>query len=74
MDQQMHSPQERLRLVTIGRIRRNGGDIHLEIEKPYRPALKQLDHFSHVMVFWWMFCDDRRQPPQPRSWPPQTMK
>ena len=53
MDQQVHSPQERFRLVAIGRVRRNGDDIHLEIEKPYRPALKQLGHFSHVMVFWW---------------------
>ncbi|MBN1248792.1 MAG: SAM-dependent methyltransferase, partial [Anaerolineae bacterium] len=23
------------------------------IAEPYRPAMKQLDHFSHVMVFWW---------------------
>ena len=38
---------------SIGIIRRNEGVVHLEIEKAYRPALRQLDHFSHVMVFWW---------------------
>jgi tRNA-Thr(GGU) m(6)t(6)A37 methyltransferase TsaA len=37
----------------IGTIRRSKGDIHLEIDKPFRPALKQLGRFSHVMVFWW---------------------
>jgi tRNA-Thr(GGU) m(6)t(6)A37 methyltransferase TsaA len=37
----------------IGTIRRNGDTADLEIAAAYRPALKQLDHFSHVMVFWW---------------------
>ena len=40
-------------LNPIGTIRRNGDQIQIEIKEPYRPALKQLDHFSHVMVFWW---------------------
>jgi tRNA-Thr(GGU) m(6)t(6)A37 methyltransferase TsaA len=40
-------------LVPIGMIHRKGGEIELEIEEPYKPALKQLDQFSHVMVFWW---------------------
>lgn len=25
----------------------------LQIDEPYRAGLKQLDQFSHVMVFWW---------------------
>lgn len=25
----------------------------VQIDAPYRPALKQLDQFSHVMIFWW---------------------
>jgi len=25
----------------------------LEILEPYRPGLKEMDQFSHVMVFWW---------------------
>lgn len=25
----------------------------LEILEPYRPALKEMDQFSHVMIFWW---------------------
>ena len=40
-------------LHPIGRIRRGEGGIRVEVDAPYRPALKQLDRFSHVMVFWW---------------------
>ena len=45
--------KEAFRLDPIGAVRRSNGEIHLEIGEPYRPALKALDHFSHVMVFWW---------------------
>jgi tRNA-Thr(GGU) m(6)t(6)A37 methyltransferase TsaA len=40
-------------LYPIGTIRRNGDTNQLDIDAAFRPALKQLDHFSHVMVFWW---------------------
>jgi tRNA-Thr(GGU) m(6)t(6)A37 methyltransferase TsaA len=37
----------------IGYVRRTEDEIHLEILEPYRAGLTQLDHFSHVLVFWW---------------------
>jgi tRNA-Thr(GGU) m(6)t(6)A37 methyltransferase TsaA len=37
----------------VGTIRRSDGRITLEIIEPYIPALKELDRFSHVQVFWW---------------------
>jgi tRNA-Thr(GGU) m(6)t(6)A37 methyltransferase TsaA len=42
-------------LKPIGAIHVNEkeGSYLLKIDKPYRPALKQMDQFSHVMVFWW---------------------
>jgi tRNA-Thr(GGU) m(6)t(6)A37 methyltransferase TsaA len=40
-------------MFPIGYVRRENGELHLEIDAPYRPALKELGHFSHVMVFWW---------------------
>jgi tRNA-Thr(GGU) m(6)t(6)A37 methyltransferase TsaA len=40
-------------MVPIGRVRRDDDAVVLEIDAPFRPALKQLGHFSHVMVFWW---------------------
>ena len=40
-------------LFPIGLVRRSGGQVDLEIFEQFRPALKQLGRFSHVMVFWW---------------------
>ena len=45
--------QETYNVHPIGYVRRLTDEIHLEIEEPYRPGLKQLEHFSHVMVLWW---------------------
>lgn len=42
-------------LKPIGRILINEakGYYNLKIDEPFRAGLKQLDLFSHVMVFWW---------------------
>ncbi len=40
-------------LYPIGHVQRSDGVIQIQIDEAFRPALKQLDHFSHVMVFWW---------------------
>jgi tRNA-Thr(GGU) m(6)t(6)A37 methyltransferase TsaA len=37
----------------IGTVRHAEGGFRLEILEPYRPALRHLDQFTHVMVFWW---------------------
>jgi tRNA-Thr(GGU) m(6)t(6)A37 methyltransferase TsaA len=29
------------------------GSYFLQIDEPYRAALKQMDQFSHVLIFWW---------------------
>ena len=42
-----------IKMQPIGTIRRTDDGIKLEIAEPYRPALKALDEFSHVMVLWW---------------------
>ena len=47
------SDKRAFQMFPIGHIQRNAKTIRLEITEPFRPALKQLDHFSHVMVFWW---------------------
>jgi tRNA-Thr(GGU) m(6)t(6)A37 methyltransferase TsaA len=52
-DEQMSEHAETFKIYPIGRVRRGNDGIYLEIDEPFRPALKQLDHFSHVMVFWW---------------------
>jgi tRNA-Thr(GGU) m(6)t(6)A37 methyltransferase TsaA len=45
--------QESCQINPIGRVSRIDDTIRLEIQEPFRGALKQLDKFSHVLVFWW---------------------
>ena len=45
--------QESYNVHPIGYVRRLEDEIQLQILEPYRPGLKQLEHFSHVMVLWW---------------------
>jgi len=52
MSNKTHSQPETYQIHPIGYVRRNGAGIQLEISRPFRPALKELEHFSHVMVFW----------------------
>ena len=44
----------------IGFVQRENGRTVLQILKPFIPALKELESFSHVQVLWWLsaFDDD----------------
>ncbi len=42
----------------IGYVHGEEGDFRIEILEQYRPALTQLELFSHVMVFWWATRSD----------------
>jgi len=55
MSQNNHGANKTYKLKPIGTVHANEkeGSYLLQIDKPYRPALKQMDQFSHVMVFWW---------------------
>jgi tRNA-Thr(GGU) m(6)t(6)A37 methyltransferase TsaA len=52
---------ETFQMFPIGRVQRREDGICIQIDAPYRPALKQLDQFSHVMVFWWADWFDQAQ-------------
>lgn len=58
MDKQPICKKETYLMFPIGYVRRQEKGINLEILEPYRAALKQLDRFSHVMVFWWAHKHD----------------
>ena len=49
----LNKKQEIFNMFPIGYIRRNSEEVKLEILEQFRPALKQLDQFTHVIVFWW---------------------
>jgi tRNA-Thr(GGU) m(6)t(6)A37 methyltransferase TsaA len=56
--------EQTFHLHPIGTIHRANDQVTLKILEPYRLALKQLDQFSHVMVFWWA---DRHDNPKSRG-------
>jgi tRNA-Thr(GGU) m(6)t(6)A37 methyltransferase TsaA len=49
----MDPKQARFEIFPVGHVRREGERVYLEILEPYVPALKELEHFSHVQVMWW---------------------
>ena len=49
----MSKTQQKLVIYPIGHVKRNENEVTLKILKKYSPALKELDSFSHVHVFWW---------------------
>ncbi|MGB9135235.1 MAG: TrmO family methyltransferase [Candidatus Bathyarchaeia archaeon] len=58
MDKTTTGNKEIYQMSPIGYVCRQEETIQLEILEHYREALKQLDHFSHVMVFWWAHKHD----------------
>jgi tRNA-Thr(GGU) m(6)t(6)A37 methyltransferase TsaA len=53
--------QELGRVVPVGYVHAGDEGFFLEILEPYRPALRQLDRFSHVHVFWWFDQNDHEK-------------
>lgn len=47
-----------VQMSPIGTVRQSEGMFRLEILEPYRPALKGLGEFSHVIVLWWAHQHD----------------
>lgn len=64
MNKKAATPAKMYRVKPIGRVRKSGRSARMEILEPYRPALKQLEHFSHVVVVWWA---DKRDSEKYRS-------
>ena len=48
----------------IGSVHRPDNGYFLRIAPPYRAGLKQLEHFSHVIILWWA---DRQDTPESRG-------
>lgn len=62
----MVSSQKEINLKPIGHVRIEGDDpmkaeYFIDILDPYRTALKELDKFSHVIVFWWADKNDNEE-------------
>ena len=53
MNEKVDGQEEAYQIHPIGYVRSAERGSYLEILEPFRPALKQLDQFSHVIVLWW---------------------
>src|SRR5512145_519782 len=53
--------QPTYQLHPIGYVRAQEGSYCLEILPPYRPALKELQRFSHALIFWWAHQHDNAE-------------
>ncbi len=61
MSEKTARKEDAFQIYPIGHVRRPEDGVHLEILEPFRPALKQLDHFSHVIAFWWADRHDNEE-------------
>ncbi len=54
------SSQQTFKIFPVGYVRRDNGKTYIDILPEFTPALKELEQFSHVQVFWWFseFQDD----------------
>lgn len=59
MSTPIHDRQPTYQLQPIGYVRAGQGTFYLDILPPFRPALKEMRQFSHIMVFWWAHLEDR---------------
>jgi tRNA-Thr(GGU) m(6)t(6)A37 methyltransferase TsaA len=62
----MGSSRKEIKLKLIGYVRIEGEDPYeaeyfIDILEPYRAALKELDKFSHAIVFWWADQNDNEE-------------
>lgn len=46
--------EDKWKLIKIGQVRREEGNVQLEIMPDYHSAMLELEHFSHVIVFGWI--------------------
>ncbi|MFC1936432.1 TrmO family methyltransferase [Chloroflexota bacterium] len=53
MNDSIFAGLEIFQVFPIGHIHRDEGEMYLEILPQFRPALKQLEHFSHITVLFW---------------------
>ena len=48
-------------VIPVGKVKRTENEVYIEILDKFVPALKQLEHFSHVQVLWWADRSDSEE-------------
>ena len=57
----MNLTEPPITIFPIGYVKRNDNGIRIEIKEKYIPGLKELEHFSHIHVIWWMHKADTEE-------------
>ena len=60
----MDNPEAAFFIRPIGTVRREEEGLFIDLFEPYRPGLRHLGEFSHVIVLWWAALNDT---PEARS-------
>ncbi|MFX0124152.1 MAG: tRNA (N6-threonylcarbamoyladenosine(37)-N6)-methyltransferase TrmO [Candidatus Hodarchaeota archaeon] len=65
--------KQEFKIKPIGYVRVEGDDpkdaeYFIDIDKQYCSALKEIDKFSHVMVFWWAHENDKEEIRNQSKW------
>ncbi len=53
--------QAAFEIYPIGKVEQTQQGMQLKIFEPYRPALKELENFGHVVVLWWCNLADTKE-------------
>jgi tRNA-Thr(GGU) m(6)t(6)A37 methyltransferase TsaA len=57
----MDNTEESFTIFPIGYIKRTDNEVIIKVLEKFIPALKQLEHFSHVQVLWWANIVDNKE-------------
>jgi tRNA-Thr(GGU) m(6)t(6)A37 methyltransferase TsaA len=57
----MGNRQDVFEVFPVGVIERANHGLQIKVFEPFIPALKGLEHFSHVIVFWWCHLFDNKE-------------
>ena len=61
MFEQMNDENYKFSIYSIGKVRRDDEGTYIELYDKYIPAIKELNHFSHVQVLWWADKHDNKK-------------
>jgi tRNA-Thr(GGU) m(6)t(6)A37 methyltransferase TsaA len=63
MSEKTKNQKTTYQIYPVGTIRRKDKDFYLELNEEFKPAIRQLDKFSHLIVLWWAdkYADDKHR-------------
>lgn len=57
----MNEKTTKFEVNPIGSVQKTNEGFSIQVNEPFRPGLRQLEHFSHVIVVWWADKHDNQE-------------